>query len=65
MGNCFDYCIDVKKKMECPKCKRQKNLKELKKKDFLKNGCYTCRIKEKYSYKPKKTTRNYYTLIST
>ena len=35
MGNCFDYCIDVKK-MECPKCKRQKNLKELTKKDFLK-----------------------------
>lgn len=66
MGNCFDYCIDVKRKnMECPKCKKQKKLKELTKKEFLKDGCFTCRIRKKYSYKPKNTTRSYYTLIST
>ena len=67
MGNCFASCIDTsKRKIKCPKCNKEKRFNKISKSRFLKEGCITCKIKKKYSYRSldnntrSKSLKNYY-----
>ena len=62
MGNCINIFKDFRnKKLICPKCKKYKWNKTKSKEMFLSQGCTTCTIQEKYSFKPIKNYNNYKT----